>query len=81
MLKEYLTVREGPPGPPLMLVEKVDEAKYGELVEIGSWGRRRSGADACSRLKEPTLLCSFLRAQPVWSLRRPGSDFWGEVSN
>ncbi len=33
MLKEYLTVREVA-GPPLMLVEKVDEAKYGELVEI-----------------------------------------------
>ncbi|HHY61997.1 MAG: V-type ATP synthase subunit B [Bacillota bacterium] len=32
MLKEYLTVREV--AGPLMLVEKVDEAKYGELVEI-----------------------------------------------
>ncbi len=32
LLKEYLTVREV--AGPLMLVEKVDEAKYGELVEI-----------------------------------------------
>lgn len=32
MLKEYLTVKEV--AGPLMLVEKVEEAKYGELVEI-----------------------------------------------
>jgi len=41
LLKEYLTVREV--AGPLMLVEQVQDVKYGELVEIGVRGEIRRG--------------------------------------